>query len=50
MVRLLRSVREKIPPQRLWVNPDCGLKTRKWEEVVPSLKAMVGAAQELRKC
>jgi 5-methyltetrahydropteroyltriglutamate--homocysteine methyltransferase len=49
MVRLLRSVREKIPPQRLWVNPDCGLKTRKWEEVVPSLKAMVRAAQELRQ-
>jgi 5-methyltetrahydropteroyltriglutamate--homocysteine methyltransferase len=50
MVDLLRSVSAQIPAERLWVNPDCGLKTRKWEEVIPSLKAMVGAAQELRKC
>ena len=35
-------------PERLWVNPDCGLKTRAWEEVVPSLRAMVEAAHALR--
>ena len=37
-----------LPLDRIWVNPDCGLKTRKWEEVVPSLKNMVGAAKVLR--
>lgn len=35
-------------PERLWVNPDCGLKTRAWEEVVPSLRNMVAAARQLR--
>jgi 5-methyltetrahydropteroyltriglutamate--homocysteine methyltransferase len=33
----------------LWVNPDCGLKTRRWEEVQPALRAMVDAARELRQ-
>ncbi|MBQ0782471.1 MAG: hypothetical protein KBT79_16785, partial [Thalassolituus oleivorans] len=33
----------------LWVNPDCGLKTRRWEEVTPALKSMVRAAQALRE-
>jgi len=36
-------------PERLWVNPDCGLKTRQWDEVVPSLRNMVAAAQRLRE-
>ncbi|GBF92667.1 hypothetical protein Rsub_05036 [Raphidocelis subcapitata] len=35
-------------PERLWVNPDCGLKTRAWEEVIPSLRNMVAAAHKLR--
>ncbi len=40
---------ERIPPaERLWINPDCGLKTRKWEEVTPALETMVAAARELR--
>ena len=36
------------PTRQLWVNPDCGLKTRKWEEVRPALVNMVAAARELR--
>jgi 5-methyltetrahydropteroyltriglutamate--homocysteine methyltransferase len=40
---------EAIPAEQLWVNPDCGLKTRKWEEVKPSLKNMVKAAAEVRE-
>jgi 5-methyltetrahydropteroyltriglutamate--homocysteine methyltransferase len=33
---------------RVWVNPDCGLKTRRWAEVIPSLKHMVEAAAVMR--
>ena len=36
-------------PEQLWVNPDCGLKTRGYEEVEPSLKNMVAAAKQLRE-
>lgn len=35
-------------PRRIWVNPDCGLKTRDWKEVLPSLRNLVAAAQTLR--
>ena len=35
--------------ERLWVNPDCGLKTRQWDEVTPALANMVQAAKELRR-
>jgi 5-methyltetrahydropteroyltriglutamate--homocysteine methyltransferase len=45
---LLRSA-EVIEPHLLWANPDCGLKTRRWEEVIPALKNMVRAAQEARR-
>jgi len=45
---LLRKAAERIPPERLWVNPDCGLKTRQWSEVIPALTAMVAAARMLR--
>lgn len=38
-----------LPARPIWVNPDCGLKTRRWEEVVPSLKNMVVATQKLRE-
>jgi methionine synthase II (cobalamin-independent) len=48
MVRLRRIARDRIPPDRLWVNPDCGLKTRRSEEVRPALANMVAAAQRLR--
>ncbi len=48
MEDLLRKALEVIPAERLWVNPDCGLKTRGWAEVEPALKAMVAAAKTLR--
>jgi len=48
IVQLMRKAAEKIPAQRLWVNPDCGLKTRQWNEVIPSLTNMVAAAAMLR--
>lgn len=48
MVALLKLAAQRIDPQQLWVNPDCGLKTRRWEEVEPALKAMVSAARTLR--
>jgi 5-methyltetrahydropteroyltriglutamate--homocysteine methyltransferase len=37
-----------LRPNQVWVNPDCGLKTRRWEEVRPALRNMVAAAQETR--
>lgn len=48
IVELIKKALKYIPAQRLWINPDCGLKTRRWEEVIPSLKNMVGAAKEVR--
>ncbi len=48
IVSLLQASLNHVDKKRLWVNPDCGLKTRKWEEVVPALKAMVSASQQLR--
>lgn len=49
MVQLMQKAAQRIPAQRLWVNPDCGLKTRQWSEVLPALRAMVAAALELRQ-
>jgi 5-methyltetrahydropteroyltriglutamate--homocysteine methyltransferase len=49
IVALMKKAAERIPAERLWVNPDCGLKTRQWEEVIPALKNMVAAAQTLRQ-
>jgi 5-methyltetrahydropteroyltriglutamate--homocysteine methyltransferase len=46
---LMRKAAAKIPPERLWVNPDCGLKTRQWNEVIPAVTNMVAAARELRR-
>ncbi|WP_114377738.1 5-methyltetrahydropteroyltriglutamate--homocysteine S-methyltransferase [Elioraea thermophila] len=48
MAGLLRRAANRIPPERLWVNPDCGLKTRAWEEVRPAMANMVEAARILR--
>ena len=48
MVALMRKAAERIPGERLWVNPDCGLKTRQWDEVIPALSNMVAAAKQLR--
>jgi 5-methyltetrahydropteroyltriglutamate--homocysteine methyltransferase len=49
MTALLALARERIGDDQLWVNPDCGLKTRKWEEVRPALVNMVAAARQLRR-
>jgi 5-methyltetrahydropteroyltriglutamate--homocysteine methyltransferase len=48
MVDLLRRAAHVIDPKQLWVNPDCGLKTRRWAEVTPSLEGMVRAARRMR--
>ncbi|WP_273428604.1 5-methyltetrahydropteroyltriglutamate--homocysteine S-methyltransferase [Marinobacter sp.] len=48
IVALIGRAAERIPAERLWVNPDCGLKTRGWEEVIPALENMVRAAKALR--
>jgi methionine synthase II (cobalamin-independent) len=48
IVTLMNKAAEKIPAARLWVNPDCGLKTRSWDEVLPALQNMVSAAKQLR--
>ena len=44
----IAKIRERIPAEKLWVNPDCGLKTRGEAETVPSLKNLVAAAKEAR--
>lgn len=49
ITRLLHKARGVIPDRRLWVNPDCGLKTRSWPETLAALRHMVQAAQALRK-
>ena len=49
MVRLLRRAAEVVPAERLWVNPDCGLKTRGWVETEAALRNMVAAADVLRR-
>ncbi len=48
MVELMQKAAKRLDPQRLWVNPDCGLKTRGWPETEAALIKMVGAAQALR--
>jgi 5-methyltetrahydropteroyltriglutamate--homocysteine methyltransferase len=49
IVGLIEKAAQRIPPERLWINPDCGLKTRQWEEAIPALQNMVAAAQTLRQ-
>ncbi|MET4163278.1 5-methyltetrahydropteroyltriglutamate--homocysteine methyltransferase [Marinobacterium sp. MBR-111] len=49
MVKLMRLAAQRIPAEHLWVNPDCGLKTRQWSEVIPALQNMVDAARVLRE-
>jgi 5-methyltetrahydropteroyltriglutamate--homocysteine methyltransferase len=48
MQRLLHKARQVVPDERLWINPDCGLKTRAWPEVKAALANMVQAAKLLR--
>ncbi|WP_172278611.1 5-methyltetrahydropteroyltriglutamate--homocysteine S-methyltransferase [Chryseobacterium sp. LAM-KRS1] len=47
MVTLLKKAQAVIPAEQLWVNPDCGLKTRHWEETEKALIAMVAASKEV---
>ena len=48
MNSLLMKAREHLATEQIWINPDCGLKTRRWEEVTPALKNMVEAAKKMR--
>ena len=42
------SLIEVLPMKQLWINPDCGLKTRQWEEVKPALRNMLEAVKNIR--
>jgi 5-methyltetrahydropteroyltriglutamate--homocysteine methyltransferase len=48
MAELLCLARQRLEDWQIWVNPDCGLKTRNWEEVRPALESLVAAARQLR--
>ena len=48
MTNLMKLARQRLADSQLWINPDCGLKTRKWEEVRPALVNMVDAARQIR--
>jgi 5-methyltetrahydropteroyltriglutamate--homocysteine methyltransferase len=48
ITKLIHKAQQYIPEKQLWINPDCGLKTRKWDETEKALKAMVTAAKQLR--
>ena len=50
MTSLLKAASRRLPAERLWVNPDCGLKTRKWPEVRLAIENMVLAAKAARAC
>jgi 5-methyltetrahydropteroyltriglutamate--homocysteine methyltransferase len=47
IIALMQKAAQRIPAQRLWVNPDCGLKTRTWDEVKPALRNMIAASRYL---
>ena len=49
MIDLLRLARSRLEDWQIWVNPDCGLKTRAWEEVRPALENLVAAARAMRR-
>lgn len=49
IINAINKMLEKIPLEKLWINPDCGLKTRGNEETIPSLENLVSATQEVRK-
>ena len=49
MVNMLERAGKVIPADRLWVNPDCGLKTRGWPETEAALRNMVEAARVMRE-
>ncbi|MDR2342878.1 MAG: 5-methyltetrahydropteroyltriglutamate--homocysteine S-methyltransferase [Campylobacteraceae bacterium] len=49
MINQINALLEIFPKEKLWINPDCGLKTRKWEEVIPALKNLVKAVKSVRE-
>jgi 5-methyltetrahydropteroyltriglutamate--homocysteine methyltransferase len=49
MESLIRTALDVLEPSQMWVNPDCGLKTRRWVEVRPALENMVQAAENVRE-
>jgi 5-methyltetrahydropteroyltriglutamate--homocysteine methyltransferase len=49
MIALIEKALKVIPAKQIWINPDCGLKTRNWSETKEALKAMIDAAKELRQ-
>lgn len=48
IIALIKRAQKRIDPEKLWINPDCGLKTRQWQEVIPALRNMIKAAAVLR--
>jgi 5-methyltetrahydropteroyltriglutamate--homocysteine methyltransferase len=48
MAALLQLARQRLEDWQIWVNPDCGLKTRRWEEVLPALEGLVAVARQMR--
>ncbi|MGH8477043.1 MAG: 5-methyltetrahydropteroyltriglutamate--homocysteine S-methyltransferase [Methylococcales bacterium] len=50
IINLLKCALQSVPRERLWVNPDCGLKTRGWKETRAALENMIAAARNLREC
>ena len=46
---LIEKAAQVVPIERLWINPDCGLKTRQWKEVQPALEHMVNAVRAFRE-
>ena len=49
MAEHIRRAASVLDPAHMWVNPDCGLKTRRYEETVPALRHMVEAADRMRQ-
>jgi 5-methyltetrahydropteroyltriglutamate--homocysteine methyltransferase len=49
MREIVERVLRVLPKELIWINPDCGLKTRNWDEVIPSLRNMVALAKEMRE-
>jgi len=49
MEKVVERALKVLPKENFWINPDCGLKTRKWEEVIPSIRNLVEIAKKLRK-
>ncbi len=48
LIKEIEARLQVLPAKQLWINPDCGLKTRKWEEVIPALRNMVEATKDVR--